>query len=317
MAFFFPKDFMHKVLSVTVAFGTALAGAMISNAQTSSTPHDHASISAPRTTLSALLTSPLGSRAAYGTAMMSGTTLQVTWVGDVPRAVRPWQLREGSCTQSGSTVGRPSLYPSLAIDVAGASAGTAKLDAPLAPDGAFVVVVYASEADSLPVMMACGALSNGVPKLRAANAAVHSTMDHSTMDHSAMSTGETPTTSDTVAGVAGVGHSRMSMSGAADTLTTTLMAIHRRMLADPVIRERVRSDPVLQRMLNDMPMEATTPADAPKPGTSKSPMNSSTTAPTKATTQPKAKPPTPKKSPANTMPGMDHSKMPGMKKPPV
>lgn len=303
---------MHKFSSVTLAVATAVVGAMVSNAQTSGTAHDHARMSAPGTSMSALLTGPLGSRAPSGTAQLSGATLQITWMGDAPGSVRPWLLRQGSCNQSGVTVGKSTLYAPLAIDATGASSGNAKLDVPLAADGSFFVAVYGAVGDSLPVVMACGALSDGVPKLRAPIAP-----DHSTMDHSAMNMGGKPTTSDTVSGMSGMDHSTMNMSGTTGTGTTALMAIHQRMMADPVIRERVQSDPVLQRMLNELPTEGLNPSPPNQPATGNAPTKSLTNAPTKATAKPKVKPTNVTKSPANTMPGMDHSKMPGMKKPPV
>jgi hypothetical protein len=95
-----------------------------------------------------------------------------------------------------------------------------------------------------------------------------------------------------------------------------MMELHMRMMADSVIRARVLADTAMRRMMTEMieqmPAEhrehmremLREPEQAPVPAPKDQP--------------PAKKPATPKKPPAkpkDAMPGMDHSKMPGMKKP--
>lgn len=87
----------------------------------------------------------------------------------------------------------------------------------------------------------------------------------------------------------------------------TLQAIVDRMLADPVIRERVATDPVLQRLLAATPASATSGAGMQgmqhgnMPGMGGMPQgNQGTRGATIA--------------PSGAMPGMDHSNMPGMQR---
>ena len=67
-----------------------------------------------------------------------------------------------------------------------------------------------------------------------------------------------------LAAQAGAGHAGTSMDTSA---MRRLMEMHQRMLADPVIRERVATDPVLQRMLRELPqLQPTTPGGHAMPG---------------------------------------------------
>jgi len=195
------------------------------------------------------------------------------------------------------------------------------------------VVVHAGGATD--VALACGALWNGTTSPHGADHSAHgapsaaspsasagsvdrSAMDHSTMDHSAMSTPGTSTPK--------TGRSNMNMPTMGDSASKALMAIHMRMMADPVIRERVRTDPVLQRMMEQLSMNDSSSMDMTMPGMSSAPAASTRNAVKNPATKPASRPaartpakaaakPTPKPAakPAPTsMPGMDHSKMPGM-----
>jgi hypothetical protein len=120
----------------------------------------------------------------------------------------------------------------------------------------------------------------------------------------------------------GMNMNAMSMSGDG-------MAMHMRMLSDPVIRARIAADtalrrmmtemiaqmpadhrPMMQQMLNATPSKQGVGSRAAKPKTG-------TTKKASAAKPPAAKKPAPKKEPPMDMkmPGMDHSKMPGMSKP--
>ena len=106
-----------------------------------------------------------------------------------------------------------------------------------------------------------------------------------------------------------------------DSASHRMMQLHERMMADPVIRARVERDPEMRRMMQEMmpgmPDEHRAHADTPKASAKSSAKPASSKARTAKTKA--AKPPAPKPTkqpdPMPNMPGMDHSTMPGMKKP--
>ena len=292
----------------------------------------------PSAARAALLTDPLGSRAASGTSTVTGTMVRMVWYGDQPGAVRSWSVRRGSCTRDEGLVGEASAYAPITVDASGSASGSANIGAPLAADSQFHLRVQSS-ADSpatgaVATTLACGTLRNAAAPVRAAAkelttspngskpaAADHSAMDHSMMDHSGMNMSGTGASG----GAAGASSSSTNVSRMDDS---TMMAIHMRMMADPVIRERVMTDPVLKRMMAQMPGMSSMNTDMPRmtsePAAGAGATGSTTAASaaakpaTRATrmpaTKPAAKPaakPATKPAPA-AMPGMDHSKMPGM-----
>ena len=288
-------------LSLVVVSALCRPGAAF--AQTSGTMAAHHNLPMqPGGSMGGLLTSPLGSRGPSGTVTVTGATVQLAWLGDQPGAARAWSLRRGSCTRVEGIVGSETSYRALAVDAAGTAQGTATLDAPLDTDSAVIAVVHSLPNEANSPVLACGSISNGARRASGAPPVDRATTDHSTTDHSAM----------TAPG--------RNMSGAADSGSAGLRAIYLRMMADPVIRERVRTDPVLQRMMaalpageasitsTDMPAMTGVPASAPairEPAAKRAP------APYKPTAKPKAKPA------PDPMAGMDHSKMPGTRKPPT
>jgi hypothetical protein len=172
--------------------------------------------------------------------------------------------------------------------------------------------------------------------------------------------------------MAGMDHARMNMPGMRDTtrmdhgaaaatdsaMMATMMAMHMRMMADPVIRQRMMADTAMRRMMDDVMKTMATdqrdmmsrmmrePARPPGAAAARRPAARRPAArtPAKPAARPAARPedphaghggaapgqpapakpapakPAPKppaKPPAkrDSMPGMDHSKMPGMGKP--
>ena len=97
--------------------------------------------------------------------------------------------------------------------------------------------------------------------------------------------------------------------------------MHKRMLADPVMRQRMMADTAMQRMMREM--MASMPADAMEGMMSKPVPADSVAAghghhPSVTPVRPKSRrPPAKKAKPSSTdsMPGMDHSQMPGMRMP--
>lgn len=315
---------------VFVALAAVTAGA---RAQAAGNVHDHAGMKMRADSgLTALLTGPFGTREAHGTATVQGTAVRVTWVGDQPGSSRPWHVHRGTCTRDQGIVGAADAYAPLRIDATGHATGMAALRTPLAAGADYFIAVHESTAGTAAGTtagsVACGPLSNGEmtrpanePAMDPMDPMDHSTMDHSTMKRATPDDSATPTSGATTVGLAGM----------ADTRLTSILE---RMLADPVIRERVRTDPVLQRMLAQRPELEMAP-DGDSADTSHDDMAMPiTTAPAKSakapakrpvapksTAKPRTKPATkgvPKAAPAarkDSMPGMDHSKMPMKKKP--
>jgi hypothetical protein len=110
-----------------------------------------------------------------------------------------------------------------------------------------------------------------------------------------------------------------------------MMDLYLRMMADPVVRERLMADTAMRRMMNEMMREMPaehrehmqemmrTPAPAPaRPPTAKpTPPHAGHAAPSRTPTPAKSRPAAkkPAKPPRDSTPGMDHGRMPGMKKP--
>ncbi len=124
-----------------------------------------------------------------------------------------------------------------------------------------------------------------------------------------------------------------------DSMTTMdpqMVQFHMRMLEDPVIRQRIVTDSamrqmmtaVIQRMpaehrehmemmMREKPPAPTPPAARPATAGSRTARPAASGAATKPpATKPAAPKPAAKPAAKDSMPGMDHSKMPGMKKPP-
>ena len=132
--------------------------------------------------------------------------------------------------------------------------------------------------------------------------------------------------------------------GAMQDQMEQMMSMHMRMMADPIIRERMMADTAMRRMMmnmmDDMPADrraemermmresprpAARPAAAPRRGVARRPAPGASPAarpaanpPAKAPVKPPAKPPARPQAQQprrDSTPPVDHSKMPGMKKP--
>lgn len=319
---------MHDILRASCLASIALAGVSAgAMAQVATKAPDHAGMRMPgQTDITALLTGPLGTGAANGTAAVEGTAVRVMWRGDRPGSARPWHVHRGSCARDGGKIGVASGYAPIAVDAAGNGTAMTTLDTPLDDGGEYFVAVHTSPADTTSGFIACGALWDGTmkPEQRGtapADSMDHATMDHAAMDHSAMDSATT-------------GRSTMPMSGATmpGIADSSLRSIIGRMLEDPVIRERAMTDPVLQGMMAQFPALKMMPAeDSSAMSHDGMTMPAETTrakgakGPEKRIAAPTAKPRSkpaaqrvPKPTPAakkDSMPGMDHSKMPMKKKP--
>ena len=173
----------------------------------------------------------------------------------------------------------------------------------------------------------------GFPQPTVARGAVMAGMNHGAAGMAGMQHGASPATAATP--MAGMDHSMMpGMSGTASAVSSDdMMALHMKLMSDPVIRARLMADPEMRRMMTammaDMPAEhrammqqmmsakpgtaahahAPAKSTAAKAATAKKPVAkkpAAKTATKPAAKKPVAKKPAPKKDP---MAGMDHSKM--------
>jgi hypothetical protein len=142
--------------------------------------------------------------------------------------------------------------------------------------------------------------------------AVMAGMDHS--GSSAMAGMQHAAAPSTTAPTAEMDHSRMPGMAADSSAAPSdeMMALHMKLMADPVIRARIMKDPELRRMmtsmLDTMPANKATTKAAVKKPVAKKPVTKAPTKPaakTPAAKKPAAKKPPPKKDP---MADMDHSK---------
>lgn len=329
---------MHKI-TISILLTTVVA--IGSHAEAQTTPnHANMAMSAPSAITTTVLSGPLGSRSASGSATVTGQVVQLSWNGDTPGAVRAWSVRHGTCSAVGAMIGTTASYAPISVDAKGNGAAAVTLGAPLNMSEAFHIAVHAaSEPNS--ERLACGSLSSGPDVASITSANNMAGMDHSIMigmDHSNMPgmNPNKPAMDSTMAGMnhAGMNHALMNATSTpltpmSDSASAILLAIHQRMLADPVIRERVATDPTLQRMmeqLSDMEMSSSgmntstaremssESAVGVKRNTGVPAKKSTPTSPAKAATKAPVKEPV--KAATPSMPAMDHSKMPGMKKPP-
>ncbi|MDP1857993.1 MAG: hypothetical protein Q8K82_04950 [Gemmatimonadaceae bacterium] len=234
--------------------------------------------------VSALLTGPLGTRSPVGTVAVTGLTVRVEWAGDRSGATRPWYVHKGSCNRDEGMVGAASSYTPIEVDARGNGISTAALDAPLVEGNSYFVAVHDAGPGATAGIVACGELAAGsvgvgrmggqkmdgmpmgdsmtmddMPGMSASRSSGRIADTSTTaMDHSAMNMPEMqPTKSVTPKAV---DHSRIGQTAranphGADSWSSILMAIHMRMMTDPVIRERAMADSVLRRMMAQMPAE--------------------------------------------------------------
>jgi hypothetical protein len=159
----------------------------------------------------------------------------------------------------------------------------------------------------------------------------------SPMDHSKMNMPATRDSSRAQPDTVAHDHAKMNMADSTSRMspqTEQMMELHMRMMADPVIRKRVMADTAMRRMMtevvNQLPAEhrehlesMMRQAPAPQPALQRAPTRAKKQTPAKKPADPHAGHETPaptaapKKPPVkkDSLPGMDHSKMPGMKKP--
>lgn len=283
--------------------------------------------------VTALLTGPMGTRSPNGTVTVTGRTVRVDWSGDQPGSTRPWFVYRGSCTRDEGVVGAPSAYTPIAVDNRGAGTGTATLPAPLAASAAYVVAVRDGAPGATQAIIACGPIGTG--GMRGDQMAG---MDHMT-GMSGMGTGRESAKS-AGSGMAGMDHSMMNMPGMqtargaasmpmgasdATSMSASMMALHQRMMADPVIHRRVMHDPTMRRMLEAVTSGKSAEGRAPSmsgrtmsgmsmPGNASGSPSASKPSPTaRAPARKRAKPSAKKGSmPGMVMPGMNDGSMKGM-----
>lgn len=344
------------VMLVTVALlGSGATAAAQSHAQShgataAATASLRESVTDARdSTISTLLTGPLGSRSPTGSASLTGMTVRVTISGDRPGVARTWHVHRGTCGRNDGVVDAAGGYQPLAIDARGAGSATATLEAPLAGDAGYVLDVHDTSPSATLDAIACGVLTRPP--------AIGDYRDWARSGMAAVNGMAAMPGMANMPGMATAAHGNASwpspMPSSAvpsDSLASLLMSAFDRMVADPVIRERVATDPVLRGLVarlaasrggasGAMPHDganmpgmpgmampsrpASKEATPPRPSTGRSTTKASTA---KRARKPASKPapksaPTPAKPkmpPDMKMPGMDHGgmgDMQGMKKP--
>ncbi len=163
------------------------------------------------------------------------------------------------------------------------------------------------------------------------------------MDHSKMNMpGVKDSSGARLDSMPGMDHAAMGQQTPGDTTRAMgghmeqMMQLHMRMMNDPVISKRMMADTAMRRMMEDMMAQMPAEHRAQMKALMSEQMPSAKKAPAKARRAPRAAPkpaakpkpadphgghqmtppkPPPKKTKQDSMPGMDHSKMPGMKKP--
>lgn len=330
--------------AATLASGAADAqsGAPSRGAPTPSITGPRDPVAAARdSTITTLLTGPLGSRSPTGSATLAGRTVRVTIADDRPGVSRGWHVHRGTCGRTDGAVPAASGYQPIAIDARGAGSASATLAASLAPDTGYALDVHDTSPGAALDAIACGVLTQ--PPAAAGGPGGDGSGEAGMNDMAGMP--GTATMHD-MATAAGGNSSSVSSSAStaapADSLASLLIAVYDRMMADPVISERAATDPVLRRLVarlaatrgaagSAMPHDSAsmpgTPGMAmPSGGSKGATTNRGATKPAPKKPAPKkpapAKPaPTParpKMPPGMKMPGMDHEgmgHMPGMRTP--
>ena len=234
--------------------------------------------------VSALLTGPLGTRSPIGTVAVTGPTVRIEWADDRSGATRPWYVHRGSCNRDEGMVGAPSSYTPIEVDARGNGNSTAALDAPLVEGNSYFVAVHDAGPGATAGIVACGQLAAGsvgvgrmggqktdgmamgdsmtmddMPGMSASRRSGRiADTSMTAMDHSVMNMpGMQPTKSVTPKSVdhLRIGQTAQANLHGSDSMSSILMAIHMRMMTDPVIRERTVTDSVLRRMMAQMPAE--------------------------------------------------------------
>lgn len=336
------RHLLQVSLLLLFCSGASVAAAQAKDAHAS---HDTANPASHKGDRVTYLTGALGSRSASGTATLRGRTVSIEWSGDEPTRARGWRLRSGSCGQRDQVTGADVHDTPMTTNAAGKASGVASLEASTDTTTALSVIVLSAPNDASASQLACGSfalpfaaqgheamsgMSNDMSAARR-SAASDSTMNHAKMDKSQGTTANTadsqmdhakmdmhdsakpPNAKDDMASMKDDG---ATMPSPRDSSTTTLLKIYRRMLADPVIRERVMTDPALQLLLSPTSpangLMKKTHRDAGAPDRS---ADLSTTPSSAKPTIRKASPKSVSKPSPAPMPGMDHSKMTPKRKP--
>ena len=203
-------------------------------------------------TITTLLTGPLGSRSPTGSATLTGTTVRVTISGDRPGVARTWHVHRGTCARNEGVVDAARGYQPITIDAGGTGSATATLAAPLAAPLAaaagYVLDVHDTAPGATLDAIACGvltrppAIADHPGGARSGDAAMINMAGTPGMANM-------PGMSTAAHGNARPPSPMTSTAVLSDSLGSLLMSAYDRMMADPVIRERAATDPVLRGLV--------------------------------------------------------------------
>lgn len=89
---------------------------------------------------------------------VAGTTsVEVSYSGDTPNAMRAWHVHRGSCAKNAAVLGSAGAYPPLRVNAKGAVEAKATLRVALPDSGNFYLDIHES-ANATGRVVACGEL---------------------------------------------------------------------------------------------------------------------------------------------------------------
>lgn len=105
-----------------------------------------------------------GDEHVFGSATVSpdksgkGFTANVNIAGATPKSTHPWHVHKGTCGNDQGVVGGGSSYTPIKVGDDGKGTSSAKVSAPLDPNGSYMVNIHASATD-MKTIVACGPLT--------------------------------------------------------------------------------------------------------------------------------------------------------------
>jgi len=105
-----------------------------------------------------------GDEHVFGSATVSpdksgkGFTAKVNIAGATPKSTHPWHVHKGTCGNDQGVVGGGSSYTPIKVGDDGKGSSSAKVSAPLDPNGSYMVNIHASPTD-MKTIVACGPLT--------------------------------------------------------------------------------------------------------------------------------------------------------------
>ena len=158
--------FARHIALVTALGAFVAAGTVVTHRGVEARPLSSRATSAD-SALTATLSAPssyAGDEHVFGSATVSpdksgkGFTASVNIAGATPKSTHPWHVHKGTCGNDQGVVGGGSSYTPIKVGDDGKGTSTAKVSAPLDPNGSYMVNIHASPTD-MKTIVACGPLT--------------------------------------------------------------------------------------------------------------------------------------------------------------